>query len=58
MSAHVFLSHSTADKPVVEELARRLREKEGIQAWAATTASSESDIALKSYTKGSPFGQS
>jgi TIR domain len=33
MSAHVFLSHSTADKPVVEELARRLREKEEIQAW-------------------------
>jgi hypothetical protein len=33
MSAHVFLSHSTADKPVVEELARRMREKEGIQAW-------------------------
>ena len=33
MSAHVFLSHSTADKPVVEELARRLRDKEGIQAW-------------------------
>ena len=25
--------HSTADKPVVEELARRLREKEGILAW-------------------------
>jgi hypothetical protein len=33
MSAHVFLSHSTADKPVVEELARRLRDEEGIQAW-------------------------
>ena len=33
MSAHVFLSHNTADKPVVEELARRLREKEGIEAW-------------------------
>jgi hypothetical protein len=33
MSAHVFLSHSTADKPAVEELARRLREKEGIEAW-------------------------
>jgi hypothetical protein len=33
MSAHVFFSHSTADKPVVEELARRLREKEGIHAW-------------------------
>jgi TIR domain len=33
MSAHVFLSHSTADKTAVEELARRLREKEGIQAW-------------------------
>jgi uncharacterized protein len=25
MSAHVFLSHSTADKPVVEELARHLK---------------------------------
>jgi hypothetical protein len=33
MSAHVFLSHSTADKPAVEELARRLREKEGIETW-------------------------
>jgi TIR domain/NB-ARC domain len=33
MSAHVFLSHSTADKPAVEELAHRLRHKEGIQAW-------------------------
>ena len=33
MSAYVFLSHSTADKPAVEELARRFREKEGIEAW-------------------------
>jgi tetratricopeptide (TPR) repeat protein len=33
MSAHVFLSHATADKTFVEELARRLREREGIQAW-------------------------
>jgi hypothetical protein len=33
MSAHVFLSHSTADKLAVEELARRLHDKEGIQAW-------------------------
>ena len=32
MSFHVFLSHSSADKPAVEELARRLA-KEGIQAW-------------------------
>ena len=32
MSCHVFLSHSGADKPAVEELARRLA-KEGIQAW-------------------------
>jgi tetratricopeptide (TPR) repeat protein len=32
MSAHVFLSHSTADKPAVENLARRLAE-EGIEAW-------------------------
>ena len=32
MPAHVFLSHSSADKPAVEELARRLA-KEGIQAW-------------------------
>jgi hypothetical protein len=32
MSFHVFLSHSSADKPAVEELARRLT-KEGIQAW-------------------------
>lgn len=32
MSAHVFLSHSTADKPAVEQLARHLAE-EGIQAW-------------------------
>jgi hypothetical protein len=31
-SYHVFLSHSSADKPAVEELARRLA-KEGIQAW-------------------------
>jgi hypothetical protein len=32
MPFHVFLSHSTADKPAVEELARRLA-KEGIQVW-------------------------
>jgi hypothetical protein len=32
MPFHVFLSHSSADKPAVEELARRLA-KEGIQAW-------------------------
>jgi len=32
MSYHVFLSHSSADKPAVEELARRLA-KEGVQAW-------------------------
>jgi hypothetical protein len=32
MSFHVFLSHSSADKPAVEELARRLA-KEGVQAW-------------------------
>jgi WD40 repeat protein len=32
MSFHVFLSHNSADKPAVEELARRLA-KEGIQAW-------------------------
>jgi hypothetical protein len=32
MSAHVFLSHSTADKPAVENLAGRLAEK-GIEAW-------------------------
>ena len=32
MPSHVFLSHSSADKPAVEELARRLA-KEGIQAW-------------------------
>src|SRR6516225_4634409 len=32
MSFHVFLSHSSADKPAVEELARRLA-KEGIEAW-------------------------
>jgi hypothetical protein len=31
-SFHVFLSHSSADKPAVEALARRLA-KEGIQAW-------------------------
>jgi len=31
-SFHVFLSHSSADKPAVEELALRLA-KEGIQAW-------------------------
>ena len=29
---HVFLSHNSADKPAVEELARRLV-KEGIQPW-------------------------
>src|SRR5512142_1026744 len=29
---HVFLSHSTADKPAVEELAVRLR-REGIEPW-------------------------
>jgi hypothetical protein len=33
MPFHVFLSHSSADKPAVEELARRLSDKEGIQAW-------------------------
>jgi WD40 repeat protein len=32
MSFHVFLSHSSCDKPAVEELARRLA-KEGIEAW-------------------------
>jgi hypothetical protein len=32
MSFQVFLSHSSADKPAAEELARRLL-KEGIQAW-------------------------
>jgi WD40 repeat protein len=32
MPFHVFLSHSSTDKPAVEELARRL-EKEGIQTW-------------------------
>ena len=32
MPFHVFLSHSSTDKPAVEELARRLA-KEGIQAW-------------------------
>ena len=32
MSFHVFLSHSSDDKPAVEELARQLA-KEGIQAW-------------------------
>ena len=29
---HVFLSHSSADKPAVEEIARRLAEQ-GIRAW-------------------------
>src|SRR5208282_4959753 len=32
MPFQVFLSHSSSDKPAVEELARRLA-KEGIQAW-------------------------
>jgi hypothetical protein len=32
MSFHVFLSHSSADKPAVEQLASRLA-KEGIRAW-------------------------
>ena len=32
MSFHVFLSHSSDDKPAVEELARQLA-KEGIQPW-------------------------
>jgi len=32
MPFHVFLSHSSTDKPAVEELARQLA-KEGIQAW-------------------------
>jgi hypothetical protein len=32
MRFHVFLSHSSADKPTVEELARRLA-KEGIETW-------------------------
>ena len=32
MPFHVFLSHSSTDKPAVEEWARRLA-KEGIQAW-------------------------
>jgi hypothetical protein len=35
MPFHVFLSHSSADKPAVEALARRLA-KEGIQAWLDT----------------------
>src|SRR5271166_57884 len=33
MSAQVFLSYSTGDKPIVEELARRLRDKEKIHCW-------------------------
>jgi hypothetical protein len=32
---HVFLSHNSADKPAVEELARRLV-KESIQPWLDT----------------------
>ena len=32
---HVFLSHNSADKPAVEELARRLV-KAGIQPWLDT----------------------
>ena len=32
MPFHIFLSHSSADKPAVEELTRRLA-KEGIPAW-------------------------
>jgi TIR domain len=32
MCYHAFLSHSSADKPAVKELARRLA-KEGIPAW-------------------------
>src|SRR6266403_5750207 len=32
MAFHVFLSHSSSDKPAVEELARRLA-KEGLQVW-------------------------
>jgi hypothetical protein len=32
MPFHAFLSHNSADKPAVEELARRFA-KEGIQAW-------------------------
>ena len=32
MPFHVFLSHSSTDKPAVEELARRLA-KEAVQSW-------------------------
>ena len=38
---HVFLSHHSADKPFVEEFARRLR-KEGLEPWL--------DITLEGHT--------
>jgi hypothetical protein len=38
MSLHVILSHSSADEPAVEELARLLK-KEGIEAWLGQIAS-------------------
>jgi len=32
-SYHVFLSHNSADKPAVEEVALRLRQQHGIEFW-------------------------
>jgi hypothetical protein len=43
MPFHVFLSHSSTDKPAVEELARRLKKEEGIQfGWTNGTDSERS----------------
>jgi hypothetical protein len=33
MSSKVFLSHNSADKPVVEELALRLRQETDVKPW-------------------------
>jgi len=49
MPFHVFLSHSSTDKPAVEELARRLA-GEGIQAFAA-----RGGLEAKRYAWGEEF---
>jgi hypothetical protein len=52
MSFHVFLSHSTADKPAVEELPRRLAKK-GIQALVGQMAFDSGQSLAMRCRKGS-----
>ena len=52
MSFHVFLSHSSADKPAVEQLARRLA-KQGIQGFAAFAVLSPAPALDRHFTKAS-----